>query len=65
MALDAEQRAEGTAEHEHLSMQCGGIVRNEYEAYSTNLREEMELLPRGSKKWWRMNKELLHNAPCR
>ena len=38
------------------------ILREAYENYVTQIREEIKQLPRGSKKWWRLNGILLGRA---
>ena len=52
--------------HEHDSdysmycNRCSEVLLSEYHKYIAKIRTEMQALPRGSKKWWKMNSILLH-----
>ena len=35
-------------------------MRNEHQKYLAKIRQDMEDLPRGSKRWWSLNNQLLH-----
>ena len=39
---------------------CSEVLLSEYHKYIAKIRKEMQALPRGSKKWWKMNSILLH-----
>ena len=41
------------------------IFKEEYKKYTEVLKGKLRTLPKGSKLWWRLNRELLHNTPCR
>ena len=64
-ALSVQNASKGTPEHEEKTAICTAIFREELENHIKKLQEQIRTLPRGSKEWWRINKELLHNAPCR
>ena len=58
-ALRAKWDAEGTNEYERLRDACTTTLRREYFAYIRRVRKEIADLPRGSKKWWRLQGTLL------
>ena len=39
---------------------CAEIIRTTRATYLAKLKEDMSKLPRGSKRWWSLNKQLLH-----
>ena len=64
-ALRAKQVAEGTEVYTEAARACREIFQEEYLKHTEALKERLRTLPRGSKLWWRLNRELLHNTPCR
>ena len=62
-ALEAKQAAEGTPGYKDAAERCSATFTTEYAAYTKNLRQELLDLPKGSKLWWRKNRELLHSTP--
>ena len=38
---------------------CSKVLVEEYKAYQERVRAELRKLPKGSKKWWRLNRQLL------
>ena len=59
-AVAAKSAASGTLEFAEKSRICNETLRGAFVAYRQNLRERILALPRHSKEWWRLNKELLH-----
>ena len=43
-------------------MNCKDILAEDYKQYQTQLREQMQKLPRGSKQWWALNRRLLNQT---
>ena len=40
-------------------MECKKTLAEEYQAYLQELRKKLAALPKGSKRWWKLNRELL------
>ena len=64
-ALEATQAVEGSEEHKEAVKTCDRAFQEERQKYEASLKEKLRALPKGSKRWWRLNRELLHSAPCR
>ena len=46
--------------YEEKRVECVRILKEEYGRYETKLKEELAKLPKGSKKWWKLNRQLLN-----
>ena len=44
---------------------CREVLSSEYRAYTSKLRVQLAALPRGSKRWWSLNRELLNKRASR
>ena len=52
--------SEGTDSYQAASSSCAQVLREEREKYVEKLKAKLASLPRCSKQWWRINRELLH-----
>ena len=59
-AIRAKVAATGTEHFCEVSNTCSAVIAEEYHNYAKNLREQIAGLPKGSKRWWRLNRELLN-----
>ena len=59
-AIIRKNNAEGTDLYTLEQSTCTNILREERAKYVEVLRAKLASLPRGSKRWWRINRELLH-----
>ena len=59
-AVAAKSAAAGSSEFADKSKLCGEVLRNAFLEYRRKLRARILDLPRHSKEWWRLNKELLY-----
>ena len=64
-AIVHKHSKEGTDGYKDASEQCTRTLRNAYGGYIHKTREELKSLPRGSKRWWSLNKILMDNAPSK
>ena len=64
-AIVHKHSKEGTDGYKDASEQCTRTLRNAYGGYIDKTREELKSLPRGSKRWWSLNKILMDNAPSK
>ena len=51
--------AEGSPDYQSMRDSCADTLREEHKHYLSDLRSKIADLPRGSKKWWSLNRELL------
>ena len=58
-AVLAKHKAEGTDSYVQVAKQCQTILHEEQVKYNKQLRKRMEGLPRNSKPWWTIAKQLL------
>jgi len=58
-AISKKNSAEDTADFEVASKECAEVLGQEHQLYVEKLRIKIADLPRGSKQWWRLNRELL------
>ena len=58
-AIERKCAAEGCANYEIVRQECADTLRSSYCKYIFALRDKISELPKGSKKWWSLNRELL------
>ena len=54
----AKQAAEGTADYDAKAAECSAGLLHEYNKYVQRTYEKLRKLPRSSKQWWRLSREL-------
>jgi len=59
-AIRQKNAAEGTERFKEASKQCTNILNEERAAWVRLTKTKLAKLPRSSKRWWRLNRELLH-----
>ena len=59
-AIVCKNDAEGTGSFDAASNTCSQVLREERVKYVEKLKAKLAGLPRCSKQWWRINRELLH-----
>ena len=59
-AIARKQEAEGTAQAQVEMERCSRILNEERQKYVQRLKEKLMSLPKGSKQWWKINRELLN-----
>ena len=59
-AILKKNKAEGTDAFASESATCAGILQDERTKYVEQLKAKIAALPKRSKQWWRLNRELLH-----
>ena len=64
-AILRKQSCEGTAEYMEAAETCTQILRAAYAVYINKMRDELRSLPKGSKRWWSLSKELMDFAPAK
>ena len=59
-AINAKHEAERSTDYNEIAKHCRHVLLGERQKYMAQLRQKMESLPRSSKRWWSLNKQLLH-----
>ena len=59
-AIRSKHLAEGTDTYEGECQRCATILGNAKKEYVEKLKEKLNSLPKGSKRYWSLNRELLH-----
>ena len=59
-AINAKHAAEGQVDYDEIAVNCREVLLGERKKYLTHLRAKMEKLPKSSKRWWSLNKQLLN-----
>ena len=59
-AIVQKNLAEGSDNFQAVQTSCDNVLREERARYVEELKEKLSKLPRSSKQWWRINRELLH-----
>jgi hypothetical protein len=54
--------AEGSQDYAIKRDMCADTLLNAFKDYQNSLRQKIAALPKGSKQWWRLNRELLQKA---
>ena len=60
-AVAEKHAAEGSESYPQVAEWCTGVLRRVRASFLVKLKASIEKLPRGSKKWWALNKQLLNN----
>lgn len=58
-AIQERNLAEGTDNYEAAATKCNKVFMGVYGRYQNKMRNELLVLPRGSKKWWKLSDRLL------
>ena len=58
-AIAAKNSAEGHASFKDQREKCAGVLAEEHQKYVATLKEKIGKLKKGSKQYWRLNRELL------
>ena len=58
-AIRRKNAAEGTPQFQAMQQQCTSALAEEYHQYLKKLKEKITSLKKGSKQWWKLNRELL------
>ena len=58
-AIAAKHAAEGSDAYAAKATECQETLRGAYQNHITKVKQDMEVLPRGSKKWWSLAKQLM------
>ena len=59
-AIQAKVAASGTCSYDDAANAFSQVLAKEYAAHAIRLRTTLASLPRGSKIWWKLNRELLN-----
>ena len=59
-AIQAKVAAHGTCSYDDAASACSQVLAKEYAVHVKRLRTTLANLPRGSKIWWKLNRELLN-----
>ena len=59
-AIIQKNSAEGSDNYKVAQKSCDDVLREERARYVEKLKDKLSKLPRSSKQWWRINRELLH-----
>ena len=60
IAIQRNHASEGTDEYAEAAAACQEILLEEHNEYRNTLKLRLENLPRSSKEWWRIAKQLRH-----
>ena len=63
-AIMRKNNAEGTPSYSEKREECVRILAEERKKYVQKMKEKLQDLPKKSKKWWQINRELL-NRKCK
>ena len=58
-AIQKKNAAENSEDFHMKRDECSKILKEEYQAYLHNLKSKIAELPKGSKRWWKLNRQLL------
>ena len=61
-AIQRKHKATQQSNFKEIAEETSTVLREEYAKYVQNLRQVLLQLPKGSKKWWRIQRELTDNA---
>ena len=62
-AILQKNNAEGTSDFQEMQGRCRRTLADEYQRYLETLRDKISSLKRGSKQWWKLNRQLLNKKP--
>jgi len=60
MAIAEKHLAEDLRSYADECTKCRRGLQHEHDKYKDKLKQQIASLPRGSKRWWRLNKQLMH-----
>ena len=58
-AIQKKNAAEGTPYFDEERQKCQKVIAESFQIHLANLKEKISKLKKGSKQWWRLNRELL------
>ena len=58
-AINAKNAAESTENYAEMRQKCTEVLTGEYQKHLAQLKDKISNLKKGSKEWWRLNRELL------
>ena len=58
-AIEKKNEAEDTPSFEDARSSCAQVLAAEYQKHISDLKTKINALPKGSKKWWKLNRQLL------
>ena len=64
-AISQKQLAEGQPHYDEAQKHADETLTSAYHDYQNKLKTQLTQLPRNSKKWWRINRQLLNNEAPR
>ena len=64
-AIHAKEQAYGTPHFKTATEKCNATLTRAHKLYKEKLRNKLRTLPKSSKQWWSINRELLNNATTR
>ena len=60
VAIAAKHASEGSVQYETARDHCSDVITAEYKKHVARIHEKIKACPRGSKRWWKLNDELLN-----
>lgn len=60
--MEAKAAAEGKPNYTQAQEVCSQVLQEAYKDYISRLKMKIAKLPKGSKQWWSLSRELLHKA---
>ena len=64
-AIAAKHAREGSDDYKDSCLQCTAVLKDRFGCYVNKVREEMNSLSKGSKKWWKLSKILMDGSHAR
>ena len=64
-AILAKHKRDGQDDYTDACQRCTDVLSRHFALHIQKIRDEMRALPRGSKKWWRLSKQLMDCASHR
>ncbi len=58
--IQAKCTATGTEEFRRREVECAEVLSKKFVSYQQELKDKIQSLPRSSKQWWKLNRELLN-----
>ena len=59
-AIRKKHDLEGSGQYQDAARKCAKVLRDARAAYFASLKTELDNLPKGSKRWWSLNRQLLN-----
>ncbi len=57
-AIEAKRNVEGTCAFPEAARRCSDVLLEEFFAFNRRMRDKLRKIPRGSKAWWRLSRQL-------